>query len=173
MAVLGSHVETRRQRLHLQLRSGQLHIGKRVGAHGSLHHPRYSDVFGFLERIPRQDTHSQYTSVQYSLFTSAARTSHALLKGQHGSSNQGLHSSFVRSKRICHLVSHMSHTLLFSHLPLTTSTSSSSFTLPSTMTPEQRTTIGTTRSTPRKPSTSSTSPRSPSRQAAPSRITLA
>ena len=48
-----SHVETRRQhlRLHLQLRSGQLRNGKRVGAHGSLHHLRNGGDFGFLERI--------------------------------------------------------------------------------------------------------------------------
>ena len=43
-------------------------------------------------------------------------------------------SSFVCLKRICHLVLHMSHPLLFSHLPFTTSTSSSSLTLPSTTT---------------------------------------
>ena len=47
-----SHGETRRQRLHLQLRSGQLHNGKRVGTHGSLHHLRNGGDFGFLERIP-------------------------------------------------------------------------------------------------------------------------
>ena len=35
-----SHGETRRQHLHLhlQLRSGPLRNGKRVGAHGNLHH---------------------------------------------------------------------------------------------------------------------------------------
>ena len=42
-----SHAETRRQRLHLQLRSG-----KRVGAHGSPHHLRNGGDFGFLEGIP-------------------------------------------------------------------------------------------------------------------------
>ena len=68
--------------------------------------------------------HSQYTSVQYSLFTSAERTSCAWLKGQHGLRNHGLHFIFVRLKRICHLVLHVSHLLLFSHLPFTTSTSS-------------------------------------------------
>ena len=47
-----SHGEARRQHLHLQLRSGQLHNGKRVGAHGSLHHLRNGGDFGFLERIP-------------------------------------------------------------------------------------------------------------------------
>ena len=43
---------------------------------------------------------------------------------------------FVRLKRICHLVLHMSHLLLFSQLPFTASTSSHSFTLPSTTTQE-------------------------------------
>ena len=38
-----------------------------------------------LDLFCRQDTHSQYTSVQYSLFTSAERTSRAWLKGKHGS----------------------------------------------------------------------------------------
>ena len=42
----------------------------------------------------------------------------------------------MRLNRICHLVLHMSHPLLFSHLPFTTSTSSSSFTLPATTTQE-------------------------------------
>ena len=92
-----SHGETRRQHLHLKLHSGQLRNGKRVGAGGHLHHLRNGGDFGFLERIPEnrrecgQDTRSQCTSVQYSLFTSAERTSRAWLKGQHGSSNHGLH----------------------------------------------------------------------------------
>ena len=47
-----SHGETRWQCLHLQLRSGQLRNGTRVGAHGSLHHLRNGGDFGFLERIP-------------------------------------------------------------------------------------------------------------------------
>ena len=60
-------------------------------------------------RRRREWAHSQYTSVQYSLFTSAERTSRAWLKGQHGSSNHGLHFIFVRLKRICHLgVAHVS-----------------------------------------------------------------
>ena len=74
--------------------------------------------------------------MQYSLFTSAERTSRAWLMGQHGSSHTDCSVIFVRLKRIRHLVSHMSHPLLFSHLPFTTSTSSSSFTLPSTTTQE-------------------------------------
>ena len=49
-----NHGETRRQHLHLhlQLRSGRLRNGKRVRAHGSLHHLRNGGDFGFLERIP-------------------------------------------------------------------------------------------------------------------------
>ena len=76
-----SHGETRRQRLHLQRRSGKLRNGQRVGAHGLPHHLMNGGDFGFLEGIPenrrecRQDTHSQDTSVQYSLFI--ARTAHS------------------------------------------------------------------------------------------------
>ena len=65
-----------------------------------------------LERC-RQDTHSQQTSVQHSLFTSAERTPRAYLK------SHGLQ---------CHLCAPL--------MPFTTSTSSSSFTLPSTPTQE-------------------------------------
>ena len=43
--------ETRLKRLHLQLHSGKLHNGKRVGAHGSPHHLRNGDDYGFLGRI--------------------------------------------------------------------------------------------------------------------------
>ena len=77
-----SHGETRRQRLHFQRRSSKLHNGngKRVGAHDFLRHLRNGGDFGFVEGIPenrrgcRQDIHSQYTSLQYSLFTSEERT---------------------------------------------------------------------------------------------------
>ena len=79
----------------------------------------------------RQDTHSVQTSVQYSLFSSAERSHNAL-----GSSHTDCSVIFVRLKSICHLVLHMSHPLLLSHMPYTTSTSSSSFTLPSTTTQE-------------------------------------
>ena len=47
-----SHGETRRQRLHLQHRSGKTHNGKRVGAHDSQHHLINGGDFGFLEGIP-------------------------------------------------------------------------------------------------------------------------
>ena len=92
--------------------------------------------FQKIDVFCKQDTHSQYTSVQYSLFTSAERTPRAWLKGRQGSSHHGLHFIFVRLKRICHLVLHMSHPYWLTHLPFTTSTSSSSFTPPSTTTPE-------------------------------------
>ena len=51
-ALTESHGESRRQRLHLQLRSGQLHNGKRVGTHGNLDHLRNGGGFCFLEGIP-------------------------------------------------------------------------------------------------------------------------
>ena len=78
----------------------------------------------------KQDTDSQYTSKQYSLFSSAEHAPRACLK------SHGLHFIFVHLNRICHLVLHMSHPCWLPHLPFTTSTSSSSFTLPSTTTQE-------------------------------------
>ena len=71
----------------------------------------------------RQDTHSQYTScaVQF-VHKRRTHTQRARLKN--------CSVIFVRRKRICHLVLHVSHPWLI-HLPFTTSTSSSSFTLPS------------------------------------------
>ena len=77
-----SHGETGRQRLHLQHRSGKTHNGKRVGAHGIPHQLINGGQFGFLKGIAgnrqecSQDTHSQDTSVQYSLIT--ARTAHSM-----------------------------------------------------------------------------------------------
>ena len=72
-------------------------------------------------------------TVQCSLFTSVERIARAWLKEL---------QRHLRLKRVCHLVSHMSHPLLLSHLPFTTSTSSSSFTLPSTTTPEHAPQLG-------------------------------
>ena len=134
-----SHGETRWQHLHLhlQLRSGRLRNGKRVGARGNLHRLRNGGDFGFLERIPENrrkgvdstPTNTAHTA-QYSLFTSAERIARAWLKSH---------------ELQCHLCApdkglssgqHMSHPLLLTHLPHTTITSSSSFTLPSTTTPE-------------------------------------
>ena len=77
----------------------------------------------------RQDTHSQYTSVQYSLFTSAERTSRAGLKADQAPE---LHCHLCApEKSLVIRVCNMSHPWLLFHLPFTTSTSSSSFTLPS------------------------------------------
>ena len=52
--IFESRGKTRRQHLHLhlQLRGGQLHDGKRVGSHGNLHPLRNGGGFGFLVRIP-------------------------------------------------------------------------------------------------------------------------
>ena len=52
MAVLQRATEKPGEDLHLQLRSGRLRNGKRVGAHGNLHHVRNGGDFGFLEGIP-------------------------------------------------------------------------------------------------------------------------
>ena len=95
----------------------------------------------------RQDTHSQYRSVLCSLFTSAERIARAWLKGQHGSSHTDCSVLFARLKRICHLVLHMSWSLVASpavyheHLIFLIHSS-----LYDTRT---RSTIGTTRTTPR------------------------
>ena len=70
-----------------------------------------------------QDTHSPHTSVQYSLFTSAERIARACLKN--------CMTSLCWKESVI-----WSHLLLFSLMPFSTSTSSSSFTLPSTTTPE-------------------------------------
>ena len=110
--------ESRRQHLHLQLRSGRLHSGKRVGAHGSLHHLRIPE-----NRCEcRQDTHSQHTSVQYSLFTSAERTPRAW----HKSSRIAFHL-YAREKNLSSGLIHVSSLLVVAsfcslprahHLPL-------------------------------------------------------
>ena len=79
-----SHGETRRQHLHLKLHSGQLRNGKRVGAHGHLHHLRNGGDFGFLERIPgnrrggvdRTPTHNTHLC---STVCSQARNAHHAL----------------------------------------------------------------------------------------------
>ena len=47
-----SQSETRRQRLHLQHRSGKTHNDTRVGAHGIPHHLINGCDFGFREGIP-------------------------------------------------------------------------------------------------------------------------
>ena len=67
----------------------------------------------FVDRTPTHNTHV------YSTVCSQARDAHHAL----GTSHTDCSVIFVRLKRICHLVLHLSHPLLFSHL-----TSSSSFT---------------------------------------------
>ena len=165
-----SHRETCRQRLHLQHRSGKIHNCRRVGAHGIPDHLRNGD-FGFLEGIPenrrvcRKDTRSLYRSVQYSLFTSAERTPRAWLKSHalrcHPCAPEKDLSSGVThvSSMVVSPAIHHKHLIFLIH---------SSF-----YDTRTRSTIGTTRATPRTPSTSRTSPCSLSRQAAPSRITPA
>ena len=91
---------------------------------------RHGGDFGFSKEFRKidgacgQDTHSQYTSVQYSLFTSAERTDNAL------GSSIGM-VIFVRQDKCCYLVWPMSHPWL-PHLPFTMSTSSSSPMYPTT-----------------------------------------
>ena len=76
-----SHRESRRKHLHLQL-----HNGKRVVVHGSLHHLSSGGDSVSRREIQKvdgvcgQDTHSQHTSVQCSLLTSAERIGRAWLK---------------------------------------------------------------------------------------------
>ena len=134
MAVLQrANGEARRQHLHLQLRSGQLHSGKRVGAH-SLHHLRNGGDFGFLERIPENRPVVQ-TGHPLTAHICAAQSVHK--RGTHRTrSAQELHKKLCALDKNLSSGLHMSHPLLFSHLPFTSSTSSSSFTLPSTTTQE-------------------------------------
>ena len=71
----------------------QLHNGKRVDAHGSLHHLRSGGDFGFLERIPenrrgvdRTPTHNTHLcSTVFSQTRNAHDALGSRLKGQHGS----------------------------------------------------------------------------------------
>ena len=77
-----------------------------------------------VDRTPTHNTHLCST------VCSQARSAHHAL-GSREQPKHDLHFIFVRLKRICHLVLHVSHPWL-PHLPYTTSTSSSSFTLPST-----------------------------------------
>ena len=49
-----SHGATRRQRLHLQHRSGKTRNDRRVGAHGIPNHLINGGDFGFLEGIPER-----------------------------------------------------------------------------------------------------------------------
>ena len=134
--VTESHRETRRQHLHLhlQLLSGQLRNGKRVGAHGSLHHLRNGGDFGFLERIPenRRVRCGQYTHKHCTY--SAVQSLHK--RGTHRTRlAQELHNIFVPLTRVCHLV-RTCLTLCCPSTCLVPRSTSSSLTLPSTTTPE-------------------------------------
>ena len=74
----------------------------------------------------RQDTHSQHTSVQYSLFTSEEHTH---------TQREWLKNCiviFAPQNKCCHLVCNMSHPWLFSRAPSSMITSSSSPAFPST-----------------------------------------
>ena len=79
-----------------------------------------------VDRTPTHNIHLCST-----VCSQARNASHAL-----GSSHTDCSVIFVRLKRICHRVSHMSYPLLLSHLPFTSTTSSPSFTLLSTTTKE-------------------------------------
>ena len=136
-----SHGETRWQHLHLQLRSGQLHNGKRVGAHGSLHHLINGGDFGFLERIP-ENRRAVWTGHPLTTHICAVQSVHKrgthitrLAQGPARLNSHGLQRHLCAPEKNLSPGSHMSHPLLLSHLPCSTSTSSSSFTLPSTTTP--------------------------------------
>ena len=173
-------------KLCVAVRMGQANLFRITNCHlcaGAMLSSRFQQLdlcggdIGFLKGIPEnrrecvdKHTHSQYTSVQYSLFTCAERTSRAWLKA---STAQELHRHLCApEKSVCHLVLHASHPLLLSPLQFTTNTSSSSVTLPSTAQEHAAQSVQT-RAFSRTASTSRTSPSSHSRQAAASRITLA
>ena len=149
MAVLQSHGETRRQRLHLQLSSGKTHNGKQVGAHGSLHHLRKGGDFGFLERIPvtrRGVGHPLTTHI--CTVCSQARNAHHALK------SHGLQCHlFVRLKivlpsgvaRVSSLVDSLAYHYEQVIFPIHSSFYHDT---------RARSTTGTTRSTPRTPNAS-------------------
>ena len=82
------------------------------------------------EEVDRTPTR-KYTSVQYSLFTSAERTLNALGLAQ-VQDQARFASIYVLQRKFSHLVCHMSHPWLFSHAPSSMSTSSSALTYPTT-----------------------------------------
>ena len=169
-----SHGETRQQHLHLQLHNGRLRNGKRVGANGSLHHLRNGGDFGFLGRIPEK-RRGVWTGHPLTKHICAAQSVHK--RGTHTTRLAQVTriavSSLCAWKESSHLVSHMSHPLLLSHLPITSSSSSSSVTLPSTTTQEHAAQPVQHGHLQEHPAHHGASPSSPSRQAAPTRITLA
>ena len=121
----------------------------------------------WIERSESVDrTHSQYTSVQYCLFTSAERTPHAWLK------SHGLHCHLCAPEK--NLSSGVAHVSSLVYSPAVYHEHVIFLIHTSFYDTRTRSTIGATRATVlRTTSTSCTSPSSLSRQAAPSRITLA
>ena len=108
----------------------------------------------------RQDTHSLYTSAQYSLFSYAERTPRALLKSSRISFQLCAGFAHVSPFVVLSPAVYNEHIIFIIHSSFYHDT-------------RTRSTTGTTRATPGTPSTPCTSPSSLSRQAAPSRITLA
>ena len=92
--------------------------------------PRSEQMNGYQECVEDVDRTPTHNTHLCSTVCSQARSAHHAL-GSREQPKHDLHFIFVRLKRICHLVLHVSYPWL-SHLPYTTSTSSSSFTLPST-----------------------------------------
>ena len=138
-----SHGETRRQRFHLQLRSSQLHNGIRVGTHGNLHHLRNRGDFGFLEGIAEKSTEG----VDRTRTHNTHLCSTVLFTSPAGTPEKNLSSGVARVSPFVVLVPALYHEYII-------------FLIHSSFYHEARTrsTIGTTRSTPRTPSTSCTSP---------------
>ena len=128
-----SHAETRRQRIHLQLRSGKLHNDKRVGAHGSPHHLRCGGDFAFLEGISRKSMGSvdrtpntiHICAVQF-VHKCGTYTQHAWLKNC-------ISSLCAKKSPVIWCVSCMSHPWLFSHPLSSMSASYSSLIYPTTL----------------------------------------
>ena len=125
----------------------------------------YADDFwlaGKSQHICRQCTHKHCTY-------SAVQSIHK--RGTHRTRlAQELHNIFVRLNMNLSSCPHMAHPLSLSHLPFTTSTSSSSFTHPSTTTPEHALQSGEHDPLQEQPVHHELSPRFASRQAAPSGV---
>ena len=151
----------------IQLRSGKLLNGKRVGTHGNLHHLINGGDFGFLERIP-ENRRRVYTGHPLTTHICAVQSVHK--RGTHTTRlAQITRIAFhlcAREKILSSGVAHVSSLVVlspaFHHEHITLLMHSSLYHDTRT-----RSIIGTTRSTPRTPSTSRTSPSSLSRQEAP------
>ena len=112
---------------------GPLCNGKRVGVHDNLHHLRNGGDFvpgensSKIDGVCRQYTHKHCTY-------SAVQSLHK--RGTHRALGSRIALHLCAPEKNLSSGPHMSHPLLLSHLPFTTSTSSSSLTLPSTTTQE-------------------------------------